>query len=232
MASGPPILASRWRAPIDAAHGVNPREPQTTLEVPDPTIVNAVLDLWQEVKRNARVVLAVDVSGSMNEENKIAAARDGAAAFVSALGDRDEVALLTFNSQVAWPMPQTPVGPARQRLLGLIGGLFADGGTALYDAVDRALRVARPEPRTVPDLGDRRAVRRRRSQQHSDARGAVEADPVRQRRAARCACSRSATARMRAREELQAIADATQGRYYEGKPENIREVFKEISTFF
>ena len=34
------------------------------------------------------------------------------------------------------------------------------------------------------------------------------------------------------RDELQAIAEATQGRYYEGKPENIREVFKEISTFF
>jgi Ca-activated chloride channel family protein len=33
-------------------------------------------------------------------------------------------------------------------------------------------------------------------------------------------------------QELQTIADATQGRYYEGKPENIREVFKEISTFF
>ena len=44
-----------------------------------------------EVKRNARVVLAVDVSGSMNDQDKIGAARDGAAAFVSALGDRDDL---------------------------------------------------------------------------------------------------------------------------------------------
>jgi Ca-activated chloride channel family protein len=31
---------------------------------------------------------------------------------------------------------------------------------------------------------------------------------------------------------LEKIADITQGRYYAGKPENIRAVFKEISTFF
>ena len=31
---------------------------------------------------------------------------------------------------------------------------------------------------------------------------------------------------------LQKIADATQAKFYEGKPENIREVFKDISTFF
>jgi Ca-activated chloride channel homolog len=31
---------------------------------------------------------------------------------------------------------------------------------------------------------------------------------------------------------LEKIAEVTQGRYYAGKPENIRDVFKEISTFF
>lgn len=31
---------------------------------------------------------------------------------------------------------------------------------------------------------------------------------------------------------LEAIADATQAKFYAGTPENIRSVFKEISTFF
>lgn len=31
---------------------------------------------------------------------------------------------------------------------------------------------------------------------------------------------------------LQSIADATQAKFYEGTPENIKSVFKEISTFF
>ena len=65
-----------------------PASRRRRLKCPEPTVVDAVLDLWHQVKRNARVVLAVDVSGSMNEQNKIGAARDGAGAFVSALGDR------------------------------------------------------------------------------------------------------------------------------------------------
>ena len=218
-------------SPIDASHGVNPREPQTTLEVPEPVVVDAVLDLWQQVKRNARVVLAVDVSGSMNEGNKISAARDGAGAFVAALGDRDEVALLTFNSQVTWAMSQTLVGPSRQRLLGLVGGLFADGGTALYDAVDRACEsfAKNPEPSRISAvvvLSD-----------GEDRNSAVKLDALLKRirfdsegRSVRVfTIGYGADARAA---ELQAIAEATQGRYYEGKPENIREVFKEISTFF
>src|SRR5262249_12399054 len=34
----------RLAAPLDAAHGIDPKEPQTTLEVPEPVVVNAVLD--------------------------------------------------------------------------------------------------------------------------------------------------------------------------------------------
>jgi hypothetical protein len=41
------------------------------MEIPDSTVINALLDLWHDVKRNARVVIAVDVSGSMNEQHKI-----------------------------------------------------------------------------------------------------------------------------------------------------------------
>jgi Ca-activated chloride channel homolog len=218
-------------APIDAAHGVNPREPQTTLEVPEPPVVNAVLDLWQQAKRNARVVLAVDVSGSMNEQGKIAAARDGAAAFVSSLGERDEVALMTFNSQPTWAMQPTSVATARPQLLKTIGGLFADGGTALYDAVDRACGSFKTNPTpsrisAVVVLSD-----------GADRNSSVTLETLLERikfdsegqavRVFTIGYGSDAKA-----QELQAIADATQGRYYEGKPENIREVFKEISTFF
>jgi Ca-activated chloride channel homolog len=218
-------------SPIDASHGVNPREPQTTLEVPDPAVIQGVLDVWQTVKRRARVVLAVDVSGSMNEQDKIRAARDGAAAFVSALGDPDEVALLTFNSQVMWPMPQTSVGPARTRLLALVGGLFAEGGTALYDAVDSAFAslAKNPEPSRISavvvlsdgaDRNSRLSLETLLGRIRFDNEGSMI-------RVFTIGYGKDAKAT-----ELQAIAEATQGRFYEGKPENIREVFKEISTFF
>jgi hypothetical protein len=85
--------------PIDAAHGVDPKEPQTTLEVPSPLAIESTLQLWREAKRTANVTLALDVSGSMNEEGgaKIAGARDGARQLVAALADRDRFALLLFN---------------------------------------------------------------------------------------------------------------------------------------
>lgn len=54
-------------APIDAEHGVNPKEPQTTLEVPPVEVMDAVTRLWQEHKKRANVTLVIDVSGSMKE---------------------------------------------------------------------------------------------------------------------------------------------------------------------
>lgn len=218
-------------APIDAAHGVNPREPQTTLEVPDAAIMTATLELWERTKRNARVVLAVDVSASMSEENKIGAAREGASAFVSALGDRDELTLMTFNNQVSLAVPPTPVGAAREKALQIVRGLFADGGTALYDAVDRAysLLTDKPEPSRISAIVVLSDGEDRNSTMHLDAllrriQFDVEGSPIRV-----FTIGYGSGARAR---ELRAIADATQGRYYDGKPENIREVFKEISTFF
>jgi Ca-activated chloride channel family protein len=35
-------------APLDAAHGVNPKEPQTTLEVPSVEVMDAMMKLWEK----------------------------------------------------------------------------------------------------------------------------------------------------------------------------------------
>jgi Ca-activated chloride channel family protein len=226
---GDPAIA--LTAPLDPAHGIDPKEPQTTLEVPEPAVVDAVLETWEQVKKNARVTLAIDVSGSMNDHGKIAAAREGATAFVSALGDRDELAVMTFNSQVTWARPLTPIGPSRQQTLTVIHGLFADGGTALYDAVDQAYNTmaATPAPSKISALvvlsdgADRdSALRLDTLLQH--VRFDSEGHGIRI-----FTIGYGTDART---DVLQKIADATQGRYYDGKPENIRDVFKEISTFF
>ena len=52
-------------APIDAAHGVDPLQPQTLLEVPDGAVLSALLDLWRSTKKASDVVLVFDKSGSM-----------------------------------------------------------------------------------------------------------------------------------------------------------------------
>jgi Ca-activated chloride channel family protein len=218
-------------APIDAAHGVNPREPQTTLDVPDPAVLQGALDLFTKVKKHARVVLAVDVSGSMQEDNKFGAARDGAAAFVEALGDADAVSLVTFNNQVTWATHMAPVAQSRAQVLGVVRGLFADGGTSLYDAVGEGYDMLQRTPAAakisaivvLSDGADRNSTTSLsgllQKVRPNNESGVVRIFTI--------GYGKDASA-----DQLRQIAEATQGRYYEGKPSNIREVFKDISTFF
>src|SRR5262249_25509248 len=62
-------------APIDAAHGANPKEPLTTLEVPSVPVMDAIQKVWEQKKKSANVVLVLDTSGSMNDDGKIGSAR-------------------------------------------------------------------------------------------------------------------------------------------------------------
>src|SRR5215467_1660131 len=89
-------------APIDAQHGVDPKEPKTTLEVPSPEIIDAIQKLWLQKKKSAEVVLVFDTSGSMNEDQKIQNARVGAKQLVSLLGENDTFSLLPFSDQLNW----------------------------------------------------------------------------------------------------------------------------------
>src|SRR5207253_659639 len=53
--------------PIVAENGVDPDQPQTLLEVPEPEVMVDLLDKWDEQRKGARVVLLMDVSGSMGD---------------------------------------------------------------------------------------------------------------------------------------------------------------------
>src|SRR3712207_9453368 len=53
--------------PITEANGVDPDQPQTVLEVPEPPVMVQLLDRWEEQRKKARVMLLVDISGSMGD---------------------------------------------------------------------------------------------------------------------------------------------------------------------
>ncbi len=86
-------------APIDAAHGVDPKQPETLLEVPDAPVLARLLELWQQHKKAAEVVLVFDKSGSMAGK-ALAEAQAGAKAFLATLHPDDEVTLLIFSSRI------------------------------------------------------------------------------------------------------------------------------------
>src|SRR5262245_56591205 len=83
----PGDVAVPLAAPIDAGHGVDPKEPLTTLEVPSVEVMAATRALWQKHKKHSHVVLVFDISGSMKEQQRMVQARPGAIQLLSMLGD-------------------------------------------------------------------------------------------------------------------------------------------------
>ena len=95
-------------APIDAAHGVDPPEPKTTLEVPSVEVIDGILKLWQKEKKSADVVLALDTSGSMREDRKMENAKQGAKQLLSLLSDEDTSLATSLQPGAELGRPRPP----------------------------------------------------------------------------------------------------------------------------
>jgi Ca-activated chloride channel homolog len=119
---------------------VNWREPQTTLQMPSPSVINVVRNVWYYTKRPTNVYLVVDTSGSM-DGRKMARTRDALRAFVEQIqGDRDQVGIVEFASDIKNFVPLRVMDePNRRDTLRLIDRMEAYGGTALIDAVYDAM---------------------------------------------------------------------------------------------
>lgn len=133
-------------APIDEAHGCDPKQPQNVLDVPDAPTLEALIALWRETKKASDVVLVFDKSGSMIGQ-PLAEAKQGAKAFLASLDPRDRVTLLFFDGRIYPPIGPLEVGKSRKELEDRIDGVIASGGTALYDAVDAAVTLMRKPDR-------------------------------------------------------------------------------------
>jgi Ca-activated chloride channel family protein len=127
-------------SPFANTTAVDWRQPQTTLQMPSPAVVEVVRNFWYYAKRPTNVYLVVDTSGSMEGE-KIVRAREALQAFVGQIkGGRDRVGIIEFASGVKNFTPMRIVDEAvRDDLLTVIGQMEAVGGTALVDAVYSAV---------------------------------------------------------------------------------------------
>lgn len=94
------------------------------------------------VRAPANVVVVLDVSGSMQDDDKIGAVRHSLARFVEGLDARDHIAIVTFSDDAHVALPPTEVGPARATILGAIGQLSAYGATNLGAGLERGLELA------------------------------------------------------------------------------------------
>ena len=125
-------------SPINAANGVDPTEPQTTLQVPSPSVVQIVRDVWWLTKRHTNVYLVVDTSGSMYGD-KLERVQEALMSFIGQVkGDTERIGLIAFSSSVYYVDELDELQFNRDRLISVIGGLQADGDTAMLDAVSEA----------------------------------------------------------------------------------------------
>lgn len=129
--------------PFVPENGIAVDGPPEVLDIPAPEVIAEIQQSWAFVKKQADVLLVIDVSGSMESDDKIGQARAAAEAFVNALEVDNRVGLLVFSDQVA-TRPQVPLDRLesnKANLLGTIRNLRAGGGTELFQAIARAVEI-------------------------------------------------------------------------------------------
>lgn len=139
--------------PISAEYGVDPQQPETLLEVPEPAVLAQLLEDWEDQRKPARVLLVMDVSGSMGDTadpetgaTKLDLAKEATIAALSDFNDDDEVGLWIFTTglgddEAADFVPliePSRVGDVREQLRTRIRGLVPLNGTPLYTATQAA----------------------------------------------------------------------------------------------
>jgi Ca-activated chloride channel homolog len=147
-------------APITAKNGLDSDQPQTTLEVPSPPVLASVIDEWNKVRKQARVLLVVDVSGSMGDEadprtgaTKLDLAKKAALAALDQFQPDDQVGLRIFSTELAPDDPTdyvdlVPISPISQNRADLergIKSLVPTQGTPLYTVAHDSYEKMRKE---------------------------------------------------------------------------------------
>jgi Ca-activated chloride channel family protein len=223
-------------SPIDSAHGVDAGEPKTLLQIPSADVVQAIKSSWEQQRRKVDVMLILDRSGSMNESvnglSKIEKAKQGLVQFVNLLGNSDGLGLTAFSTSADVRTPVSALGPKRRDLLNSINSIYANGSTRLFDTIAEQVNSLRVLPskhiKVVIVLTDgldtnsQRSIGQLTSQIASSGANAGEGVKV-----YTIAYGSDADA-----SGLTKIASVTGGQEYAGTPQNIIQIYTQISQFF
>lgn len=234
----PGILGLSIDSIINNANGVDARQPQATLVVPPGNVVEQVLSSWEGQRRKVDVMLILDRSGSMNDpvggSSKIVAAQQGLVEFTNLLGDLDGLGLTTFSDNITVLTSVSALGAKRQQVLSLINGIRASGNTRLFDTIDQSYRALVKEPSNhikvivvlTDGMDDASQISSQQLLQDVSARGVDAGASI---KVFTIAYGNSADVDSTT---LTQIASASGGQEYPGTPQNIKQVYLDISQFF
>ncbi len=227
----PAKLEEKPAGRVSAANGADPAQPARVLGLPEPRVLDRIRRTWREDRKPANVMLVVDTSGSMNDENRLARAKDGLRTFLREVSPNDRIGLTIFSDRI---QPLARIGQRRRELPSLVGRLIADGGTAVYDAAARGVE----DVRRLKDRDRINAVVLLTDGEDTDSsldadevvrRVAAQGDSEDQVRVFTIAYSAEAGG---AADALRRIARASGGQDYTGDTDDIETVYRSISSFF
>ncbi len=121
--------------PVSATYGVQPQGVQNILPIPPADVIVAAKNAWAQNRKRADIVLVVDVSGSMQDDNKLDQAKAGLGTFLQRILPEDRLGLVSFSSKARVEVEAAPLSQNRVQLDDAIQALRPEGKTAIYDGL-------------------------------------------------------------------------------------------------
>jgi Ca-activated chloride channel family protein len=221
--------------PVDAEHGADPKLPTRVLGFPEPQVLAAAKAAWRADRKPANILLVLDTSGSMGDENRLQRAKQGLKTFFRDVGPNDRVGLMTFDHELHPLADVSPFqGNRRTSLPDTVQGLIADGGTAFFEAAVAGVE----QVRDLDDPDSINAVVLLTDGEDTDSsitydealeQLKAQGDSPTAVRLFTIAYSAGAAG---AAQQLAALSAATGAKSYEGSTDDIEAVYRSISSFF
>ena len=144
-------------APVSRDNGLLPDTRFTVIEPPAPQVLNQVALSWNALRKRARVLMVIDVSGSMEQPvpsvggSRLELAKKAALASIGQLAADDQLGLWSFSSEPPGSdlppytvlVQPAPVSQVRSEFTAKVRDLIPNGSTALYATTRAAVRSIR-----------------------------------------------------------------------------------------
>jgi Ca-activated chloride channel family protein len=127
--------------PFEQQYGVSLAGPANVLDVPDPAVIDAVQDSWEFVKKQADIMLVIDTSGSMEEDDKLNQAVEAALAFIESTEPTNRVGLAIFDDTYRVLVDLDVLEGNRSELVQELERLTPGGRTTLYNAISETVDI-------------------------------------------------------------------------------------------